>query len=185
VTATDTVMFDFLDKVSPISDCSDQQLGDLQAYYYQSYSELGFPDYSVPYLTPYVRFSEVDYVGELPTEEPTFDSQPMHDVLNYVDTQGSHLLFIYGQWDPWIEGRFVLGDAIDSESFVQPEGTHAAMIGKLKAANRETSWAMIESWTGVTPKTWLRRAGSADADAPLPRMPPVPPVLLHATVARR
>ena len=183
VSASDDDVFAFLDQISPIHDNADAGIASLEAYYYQSYTQLGYPDYSVSSLTPYLWYDEDDYLGELPTAEPAYDSNPMTDILNYVDNSGDRLLFVYGEWDPWTKGRVVLGNAADSQTFIVPEGTHAASIRALPSDKSSAAGAMLESWTGVKPRlSWWRRAGSAPPRvAPPPRMPPVP---RYATVAR-
>src|SRR5262249_10929341 len=61
VDAGDSALFAILDKVSPIGECSDQRLGNMEAYYYQTYNQLGYPDYTVSYLD--LQYNDVDYEG--------------------------------------------------------------------------------------------------------------------------
>lgn len=184
--ASDDEVFAFFNQVSPVAELADKKLGEIEAYYYQSYAQLGYPDYSAEYLVPHLRYQESDYIGELPTpEEPTYDSEPMRQVLDFVDNHGDHMLFIYGQWDPWTAGKFALGDAADSRSFVQPEGTHASHITKLKQGDCNTSLDMLEDWTGVTPKaTWWKRGGISAPSGDIGAGPRVRPAV-HTPVARR
>ncbi|HEX7840100.1 MAG TPA: S28 family serine protease [Kofleriaceae bacterium] len=183
VSASDDDVFAFLDRVSQIHESSDAGISDMEAYYYQSYAQLGYPDYTVSYLTPYLQYDEDDYLGELPTAEPAYDPNPMSDVLDYIDNAGDRLLFVYGEWDPWIKGKVVLGNAADSKSYTVPEGTHAASIRALPSDKCNAAAAMIENWTGVKPRlSWWRRAGSAPAKTALPLH--MPPVLRHTPVAR-
>lgn len=182
VSANDDDVFSFLDWISPIHESSDAGISDVEAYYYQSYAQLGYPDYTVSYLTPYLQYDDDDYLGELPVAEPSYDPNPMLDILDYIDKSGDRLLFVYGEWDPWIKGKVVLGQAVDSKSYTVPEGTHAASIRALKTSDCNTAAGMIENWTGVKPRlSWWRRAGSAPAKSALP--PHMPPVLRHVPVA--
>jgi len=185
--ASDKDVFEFLNTVSSIAVYSDRELADLEAYYYQSYAQLGYPDYSTPYLAPYLRYNDADYAGELPTMvEPPYDSIPMRDVVNFLEVNGDRLLLVYGQWDPWTAGRFPLGEAADSRDFVQPEGTHASHLTKLKQDDCKAALAMIESWTGVKPKaTWWRRAAAPGTVQPVVPAPRTPPVRVRTPVARR
>ncbi|HEY0479992.1 MAG TPA: S28 family serine protease [Kofleriaceae bacterium] len=188
VTASDADVFAFLDWVSPIHDSSDADIATHEAYYYQTYSQLGYPDYSVAYLAPYLRYQDTDYAGELPTVEPVYDAAAMPDVLDYIDLTSDGLLFIYGQWDPWTAGKVVLGSAPEAKSFVKPEGTHLSQLVELKQADCNTALWMIEQWTGVTPRTtWWRRAGGSKVNdtRPPPREPRVRPVLVRAPTGGR
>lgn len=177
-TASDDELFEFLDKVSPVSEFDDDRIAFFEPYVYQSYSQLGYPDGSVSYLAPDMMYSEADYLGELPTNEPAYDSDAMRDIDDWVEHHGDRLLFIYGDWDPWFAGRFVLGDATNSQAFIQHEGTHRAQIKGLDPFKRDPALAMIKEWTGVEPvlaRLQQRRAGGAiagdDADRATPRVP--------------
>ena len=76
-------------------------------------------------------YNAVDYAASLPAGAPVpaYDGgAAMHDIDDFVQHQGDHLLFVYGQWDPWTGGAFTLGSATDSLLLVQAEGTHGSEI---------------------------------------------------------
>lgn len=172
VTASDDALFAFLDEISPVSDCDDQQLAQFEPYMYQSYAQLGFPDGGAAYLAPFLQYTEADYVNELPTEPPLLDPAAMRDIADFVAQRGERLLFIYGEWDPWTGGQFTLGNAVDSELLIQPQGTHGARIANLEASDRAAAFAKLQAWTGVAPV--VSRVSRADQiDGALRRMPPV------------
>ncbi len=182
VTASDDEMFAFLERVSPVSDNDDENLAVLEPYYYQTYAQLGYPDDSVGSLAPYRRYPEAAYEGRISDGEPCYDmGEAMRKVDDYVEHRGKRLLFIYGQWDPWTAGRFVRGDAEDTQVFVQPRGTHHATIGQLMRQHREAALAMLKAWTGVTPTLVYQTI----ALAPQPSGPRPSPVLARALAARR
>jgi hypothetical protein len=178
VDASDDDLFAFLDSASKVSDDADDVVPFYEPYYYQSYAELGYPDYGGSYLEPFRAFHDPDYVNELPTpSEPVFDSQAMQDVDSYVSRHGNRLLFIYGELDPWTAGKFALGDATDSAVLVQPNGKHDSSIYGLDPDDRDEALAKLKSWTGVTPnldrvKPWTGRAAALVGWVP-PRMPAV------------
>jgi hypothetical protein len=172
VTASDDALFAFLDKISPVSDCDDQQLAQFESYIYQSYAQLGFPDGGAAYLAPFLQYTEADYVNQLPTEPPMLDPAAMRDIDDFVAYRGERLLFIYGEWDPWTGGRFTLGNAVDSELLIQPQGTHGARIANLEVSDRAAAFAKLQAWTGVAPV--VSRVSRADQiDGVLRRMPPM------------
>lgn len=178
VTASDDELFAFLDKISPVWDCDDQQLASVAPYFYQSYAQLGFPDNGALYLAPYRRYSDADYENELPTPEPAYDANAMRDIDDFVEHHGEHLLFIYGEWDPWTGGKFPLGNAADTELLIEPQGTHGARIASLEASDRAVALAMLEAWTGVVPNLSGLRPGAGESDAM--RMAPARVRALHA-----
>jgi hypothetical protein len=177
ITASDDAMFSFLDEIDPIHESDDVEIAFFEAYYYQSYAQLGYPDDGTTYLKPYYLYGDADYAGALPTPRPAYDGgAAMHDIDTFVETAGDRLLFVYGQWDPWTGGAFSLGDATNSLELVQPEGTHGSSIMHLTTGDEEAALAALSAWTGVPA-------------APQPRVAPqrIPhvPHLVHALRARR
>jgi hypothetical protein len=183
VTATDQEMFDFLDDISPVSDNDDARIAEFDAYYYQAYFQLGYPDGGAAYLDPYLMYTDADYLSALPTAPPTYDGgAAMADIDQWVRTEGNRLLFVYGQWDPWTGGAFELGDATESASFVQAEGTHGARLTRLAEADRDAAFALLEEWTGVRPMVPQMR--SAPQPPAGPRIPPAIRRALSAAAGR-
>jgi hypothetical protein len=190
--ATVEELFAFLDDVSPPSDYDDKKVAEFEAYYYQSYAELGYPDAGTNYLTPFLWFGEEDYAGELPVpEEPEYDDGvAMRDISEWVEDHGSRLLFIYGQWDPWTKGKFPLGNAAlrDSHMLIVPEGTHMARIQYLELADRELALSRIEEWTGATPmisRLSLPVRDSIESERKELRTTRMPPALARALTVRK
>lgn len=174
--ASDDEMFEFLDAISPVSDNADGRIAEFDAYYYQAYAQLGFPDSIPAYLDPYLAYTDADYEGALPTALPAYDGgAAMRDIDAFVRERGHRLLFVYGQWDPWTGGSFELGAATDSLRVVQPQGSHGSRLARLPAADRDAAFAKIAAWTGVSPALPQARAWIAP-----PREPRLPPAMLRA-----
>lgn len=181
VTDTDDNLFTFLDKISPVSDSDDASTADFEAYYYQAYFQLGYPDGGAAYLKPYLMYTDADYLNSLPTAQPTYDmALAMHDIDNFVETQGSKFVFVYGQWDPWTAGKFALGSATDSLELIQAQGTHNSHLTRLATTDRDAAFAKLAAWTGVTPTI----PGARELP-PEPRAPRMPPAFVRALRAKR
>ncbi|MDX2088496.1 MAG: S28 family serine protease [Kofleriaceae bacterium] len=171
--ATDDELWAFLDEISPVADNDDDQIGAFDAYYYQAYAQLGYPDGGADYLDPHLMYADADYAGSLPTEEPAYDGgAAMRDIDQWVQSEGRQLLFLYGEWDPWTGGAFELGNAQDSLRVTQAQGTHGARIGRLAAADQDAVNAKLAAWTGVIPLGFNQRSRELDLVRPEPRVPP-------------
>ena len=178
VTATDDDLWGFLNDYSPPFLDDDAYTEAFAPYYFQAYYQLGYPDPGASYLQPYLMYSDADYVGSFPTAEPVFDGgAAMHDIDDFVENDGDHLLFIYGQWDPWTAGAFALGGAKDALQLIQAQGTHTSHIAALADSDRAAALARLAAWTGVTPIIPAQRES-----VPEPR---VPSALVRALRARR
>ncbi|MCA9673667.1 MAG: multidrug transporter, partial [Myxococcales bacterium] len=152
-TASDDAVWQFLDAISGVNSSSDQYASAFEAYYFQAAYQLGYPGTVDDYLDGLLLYGDADYAGIYPVsvDLPAFDAPAMHDVDDWLEADGSRLLFVYGEWDPWSGGRFPLGDATDSLSLTVAEGTHGADLSSLDADDRAAAAARLEAWTGVTP----------------------------------
>jgi PS-10 peptidase S37 len=176
-TASDAELWDFLDMISPVTDNDDTQIAAFEAYYYQSYVQLGYPDGGAAYLDPYLMYADADYDGALPTPVPSYDGgAAMRDIDAFVQGQSERMLFLYGEWDPWTGGKYTLGQAADSLLLVQPQGTHGARFGKLADGDRAAAFGKLQAWTGIEPTLPQARR----ALAPEVREPRLPPAMVRA-----
>jgi len=158
--ATNDQMFTFLNEISPVSESDDDQVAFFEAYYYQSYAQLGYPDDGTTYLKPYYMYTDADYVGALPGGvEPPYDGgAAMHDIDGFVEQSGDRLLFVYGQWDPWTGGAFVLRGTRDSLDLQVATGDHDSEISDLAMADMQAAFGKLQAWTGVAPPGFVRAA---------------------------
>ncbi|MCP4601983.1 MAG: aminopeptidase [Proteobacteria bacterium] len=157
--ATNPRIFNFIDDRSGFYSFSDITFEFMSPFYYQAAAELGYP---VNYMDHIADLFETDLLGTdqsflnegiLPknAEPPTFNPQAMLDIADWIATEGSQLMFIYGEFDPWTAAAVDLGDATDSHVFIAPLGTHGAAISDLVTADHALAMETLERWTGVTP----------------------------------
>lgn len=178
VTASDDTMFQFLDTISQIHDSDDEEVARFEAYVYQAYWQLGYPDDGTDYLKPYYIYTDADFAGALPqgTAMPTYDGgTAMHDVADFIGQNGARFVFVYGQWDPWTGGEYALGNASDSLELVQAQGTHDSHLTALAAGDKQAAFGKLAAWTGVTPAGSMREA---------PGVPRAHAAIVHALRAR-
>ncbi len=151
--ASDQAIFSFLDDFVGFWYASDAVFDFFEPYYYQAHAQLGYPAVATDHIADLLVVDPADLeAGLLPAgTDPTYDPLAMADIAEWVATEGSRLLFVYGQYDPWTAGAFALGGAVDSYLFVEPGGTHGALIGTLAGADQAQALAIVERWTGVTP----------------------------------
>lgn len=136
------------------------------AYYYQSGTELGWPDdYYPPQLEDLLRYPSTYSPREVvPAEIPmVFDASAMPDIDRWVRREGSELMFVYGENDPWTAEPFELGRGT-SDSFVYTAhgGSHLAGIVELDDAAQIEAANAVRRWAGLPPfKADRTRASSA------------------------
>lgn len=180
-TATDNTLWSFLDAVSGVTADGDLDLFD--AYYYQASFELGYPDSGeADYTQGMTRYGGDAYAGAYPqgVAVPAYRAEAMQDIDSWVRAEGQRFLFVYGEHDPWTAGQYTLGNAVDSQLSITPQGTHGAGLVDLEPADKAAAFAKLEAWTGVAPDESRVRL------RPLPALatPRIPPPLLRALQLR-
>lgn len=160
--ATDDTMFKLLDTIDPIdADTDPAYAARVLAYNVQAAGQLGFPDQLTHDLDPYLQYVDGSYQQApdgmpLPPPDPgyalpAYDPSVMPDIQRFIATDADHILFLYGQWDPWSAGAYQVGGAKDAAAFVVADGNHNSELFDLQGEARTTAFARLAAWTGVTP----------------------------------
>ncbi|HUH04925.1 MAG TPA: S28 family serine protease [Kofleriaceae bacterium] len=167
--ASDDVVFDFVQAYAGIG-IDDASIGAFEPYYYQALYQLGFPGPPESHLDNLRQYADVggDYLPR--GVAVTYDPAPMLDIAAWVDTAGSELMFVYGQYDPWFAGAFDPGGAADSHFYVVDGANHGALISMLPGTARADAFDVLERWTGVAPQP-LWASGVRPPPVPRVRLP--------------
>lgn len=114
-------------------------------YNYQAGTQLGYPIIDeraqLGSLLHYPLSAQVPQ-QDLPPDIPVrpLDQHLMRAVHQWVLTHGSHLLFLYGQYDPWSAQRFYLGPgATGSAIFTVTGGNHLSPYTDLPPPSKRPS----------------------------------------------
>ncbi|WP_406330195.1 aminopeptidase [Streptomyces sp. NBC_00203] len=151
-TASDQDIWDSIDTISGFSAYTDQGLEPYTPYYYQAATQLGAPTIHFPYIEKqYVRYGYQPPRNFVPSSIPTrWQLGVMRDVDSWVRHHAHHMLYVYGQNDPWGAERFRLGaGARDSYVFTAPGLNHGANVAGLVADEKALATARILEWAGV------------------------------------
>ncbi|USX50235.1 S28 family serine protease [Lentzea sp. HUAS12] len=124
------------------------------AYYYQAGTQLGWPEADESAVRDLLRYPGSSVPRSMVSPDigfPRFDRSAMRDIDTWVRHQGSRLLFVNGQNDPWSAEPFRLGRGTrDSLSYTVPGGNHGANIAKLPEKERAAATAAVLRWAGVS-----------------------------------
>ncbi|AGS69734.1 S28 family serine protease [Streptomyces collinus] len=150
--AADDAIWDSVDTISGFSAYTDQGLETYTPYYYQAGTQLGAPTIHFPYIErELVRYGYQPPRNFVPRSIPMrFQPDAMRDVDTWVRHHATHMLFVYGQNDPWGSERFRLGaGARDSYVFTAPGLNHGANVAGLVPDQKALATARILQWAGV------------------------------------
>ncbi|MEV5613822.1 S28 family serine protease [Streptomyces sp. NPDC052225] len=166
-TVTDQALFDYVDEVGGWSSYADQGLTQYTPYYYQAGTQLGSPDIKQPWLADLSRYGYQPPRNFVPRDIPMkFQPWVMRDVDTWVRHHAHHMLYVYGDNDPWGAERFRLGaGARDAYVLTAPHANHGANVAGLKADDKALATSRILAWAGLSGTT-----AKAPRDAKLDRV---------------
>ncbi|MEV7993082.1 S28 family serine protease [Streptomyces sp. NPDC086077] len=150
--ATDEEIWNSIDTIAGFSFYTDQGLEPYTPYYYQAGTQLGAPTIVFPHIEKkYVRYGYLPPRYFVPRSIPMkFRDGAMKDVDSWVRHNARHMLFVYGENDPWGAERFRLGNgARDSYVFTAPGANHGANVAGLQEKQKALATARILKWAGV------------------------------------
>ncbi|MFF2201939.1 S28 family serine protease [Streptomyces sp. NPDC058145] len=151
-TAADDAIWDSVDTISGFSAYTDQGLETYTPYYYQAGTQLGAPTIHFPYIEKkLIRYGYQPPRDFVPRSIPMrFQPDAMRDVDTWVRQHARHMLYVYGENDPWGSERFRLGPgARDSYVFTAPGMNHGANVAGLVPDQKALATARILEWAGV------------------------------------
>jgi hypothetical protein len=149
---------------------ADQGLETYTPYYYQAGTQLGAPTIHFPSIEKkYIRYGYQPPRNFVPRSIPMkFQPWVMRDVDSWVKHNARHMLFVYGQNDPWGAEPFRLGKgAKDSYVFTAPGLNHGANVAGLVAEQKSLATARILDWAGVSASAVAQAKPLAKFDAKL------------------
>jgi PS-10 peptidase S37 len=167
-------LYNYFRTVSYLSNFSDSGFQGFMPYYYQATYQLGAPGAEDAHLMDLLQHRETykpAYYIPKEVAVPMFDADAMVDVQNWVKTEATKIIFIYGEYDPWSAGRFEIGTSGENYLFVAPGGNHGSNLARLSDADRASALGILQSWLGVPPVMPLDAQQNAfDDDAFHPRL---------------
>ncbi|MFE9356939.1 S28 family serine protease [Streptomyces olivaceoviridis] len=169
-TATDEEIWNSVDTISGFSAYTDQGLETYTPYYYQAGTQLGAPTIHFPHIErKLIRYGYQPPRNFVPRSIPMrFQPDAMRDVDTWVRHHAHHMLFVYGQNDPWGSERFRLGaGARDAYVFTAPGANHGANVAGLVPDQKSLATARILDWAGVSPAAVAEAKPLAGYDAKL------------------
>lgn len=123
-----------------------------EAFFYQAYTELGFYEYNPEPFKNYLPQKEYPNSLFAPhNAQLTFNPKTKEKVINYLNTSGNNIIYIYGELDPWSATAFTPNDKTNALKIVKPKGSHATRILNMAPGQQQKIYSTLESWIGIKP----------------------------------
>jgi hypothetical protein len=139
-----------------------------ETYYYQAAVEMGQYGPLEEHLEDLIQnpgtYTMERYAPQVPSLK--FNPETMIDIGNWVKNEAEHIIFVYGENDPWTAGTFEIDPSRDLYAFLVPGANHGANLGSrsLPPESRELALQVLERWTGVKPRALTESEQALQAD---------------------
>ncbi|GAA4832729.1 hypothetical protein GCM10023331_17470 [Algivirga pacifica] len=143
--------FDYLNRIVGISFYCDKTLDRLAPSYYQHMRELGYYGFDTSNVkdllevvkTPTNRFFAPEGVTL------TYDNTYMRKVLDYLETKGNNILYIYGGYDTWGACSVNPTDQTNALKMVLEGGSHSTRIKDFSEEDQKKVYATLVKWLNI------------------------------------
>ncbi len=138
-------------KVGGIDFFSDQSAQTSGPFFYQAFHEIGFYNYDITNLKPYLKYAfNPDFHFLCPTgKNVKYNPEAAQKVYNFLQYEGNNMIFIYGEYDTWSSTGINLTGRTNSIKIVKKGGFHNIRIATLPVEQKELIYTTLEKWLGV------------------------------------
>jgi hypothetical protein len=151
---------------------SDANRDYFKAYVYQARTEIGLPLLTVDELDDLLTEEPIDtwdYYGFPRSLQFVYQPESVPDVVQWLQTSGDEIIYIYGEVDPWTGGAVSLTGQADALKVIQAGEDHGVKIMDLDV--RDQVLATLGNWLG--------REITVVTEGPMLKIPPA--AALHGT----
>lgn len=125
----------------------------IKSFFVQAARELGYYGYDIKTFKKYLSIkSTKNYLNKifLPKElKIKYVKATAKEVKKFIKTTDSKILFIYGEFDPWLASGFVVPDKENFLKIVKPGGSHSTRINNLPENQKIEVKSKLESWLEI------------------------------------
>ncbi|MDF1550506.1 MAG: S28 family serine protease [Bacteroidales bacterium] len=124
----------------------------IRPFYYQALTEIGFYTYDIePFGDLIQEVKDPNFNFTLPEGVDTsYNYQSMRAVNDFLQTKGNHIIFIYGEYDPWSASAVqLIPDQTNALKMVKAGGNHKTRIKSFDQAEKEMIYGKLEEWLGI------------------------------------
>jgi hypothetical protein len=117
---------------------------------YQFYTQLGYYEYNEKPFRKYLKNKDYPNSAFVPKDAPiVWDPSYQQKLKKFMKDSPRHMIFIYGEADPWGATGAEITPGSESLKMVQKGGTHGAQISTLSPEQRKMVIDTLEKWLGI------------------------------------
>jgi hypothetical protein len=128
----------------------DQDIINIQPFFYQCYTEFGYYAYEVDQFKDYIKFANGQTPFFIPKDSnPTYDPRLLKDINTWASNEAENFIFIYGGNDPWSSTGVCLTGKTNSIKMVLPNGSHGSRIKHFSGKDKDLIYSKLGDWLNV------------------------------------
>ncbi|MFO8234143.1 MAG: S28 family serine protease [Bacteroidales bacterium] len=149
--ATPQVLFDHWTQVTSGSFFERDEIENHRAFFYQAMTQIGMYGYDTEPFKKYLPdTTNITFEFTLPEGvDASFDTSIMKDVNQWLKNSGNHMLYIYGENDPWSATSFTPSKQTNAVKMVNPEGSHKTRIKSFPTEMKDSIYTLLEKWLDI------------------------------------
>lgn len=149
-------LFNHLIKVSGPSYFAIEGMDAIKSFFVQAAREEGYYGYDTKPLKKFLSIkSAKGYLKRifLPDNlDIKFEKSTYKAVKKFIKNTDSKILFIYGEYDPWLASGFVVPAKDNFLKLIKPGGSHSTRIKNMPDAQQKQAKLTLEKWLGFEVK---------------------------------
>ncbi|WP_106792308.1 S28 family serine protease [Aquimarina sp. Aq78] len=141
-------LFAYLNKVVGIGFYNDKTYHDLLPSYYQHMIELGYYGFDTTPVQDLVKVvKQPTNMRFAPKNIPMiYDQNYIKKVRDYVENEGDHVIYIYGEYDPWGACSPNPKPHVNALKMVLPKGSHSTRIKNFSKEDQRKIYDKLQTW---------------------------------------
>jgi hypothetical protein len=145
-------LFEHLNKTNAIYYYSDQGKKAFEPFQYQAFTEIGYYNYDITDFKEHMKSlkSPTNLVLCPKDAKIIYDPAPMANVYHFLQYKGDHIIYIYGELDPWSATAIPLIGRTDAVKIVVKNGYHGSRVRDFTPEQKELFYSTLERWLGLT-----------------------------------
>ena len=114
----------------------------------QAYRELGYYDYDLDSLKPYLqKIENSSNIAFLPQElRFEYDASIMNNVYDFIHNEADRMVYIYGELDPWFSTSVNPDSRTDAIKLVLSGGSHSTRLRHFSNETNEMVLDKLNTW---------------------------------------
>jgi hypothetical protein len=145
-------LFEHLNKTNAIYYYSDQGKKAFEPFQYQAFTEIGYYNYDITDFKEHMKSlkNPTNLVLCPKDAKIVYDPAPMANVYHFLQYKGDHIIYIYGELDPWSATAIQLIGRTDAVKIVVKNGYHGSRVRDFTPEQKDLFYSTLERWLGLT-----------------------------------